>query len=98
MAKFMKTDYCSFFATDSGQRVLADMLLEGGFFKINKTPEEQAVENFLKTVLAKTGKFPIEGVSDASRIVSYVSHIGRINKRIKIKQFLRELFKMRTEY
>lgn len=94
----MQTDYCSFFATDAGQRVLADMLLEGGFFKLNHTPEEQAVQNFLKTVLAKTGKYPVEDMSDARRIVSYVSHIGQTNKRIKIKQFLKELFKMRTEY
>ena len=59
MAKFMETDYCSFFETDAGQRVLADMLLEGGFFKLNQTLEEQAVQNFLKTVLCKIGCFDV---------------------------------------
>ena len=89
MDKFLQTDYTTFFTTESGQRVLADMLLEGGFFKLNTTPEEQAVENFLKTVLTKTGKFPIEGVSDARRIISYVSNIGR---RPKARNYIRNLF------
>jgi 2-methylaconitate cis-trans-isomerase PrpF len=90
----MSTDYTVFFSTDAGQRVLADMLLEGGFFKLNKTPEEQAVENFLKVVLGKTGKYPIEGESSAARITSYIRLIGTN----KTRGFVRTLFNMKTEY
>ena len=87
-----------FFSSDAGQRVLADMLLDGGFFKHNKTLEEQAVENFLKTVLAKTGKYPIEGVSDADRLIQFVSRIGRKRKQRSIRAYLKDLFTLRTEY
>ena len=98
MVKFLETDYCMFFASDHGQRVLADMLLDGGFFKLNKTIEEQAVENFLKMTLAKTGKYPIEGVSDAGRLVNFVSSIGRVQKRKTIKSYLKSLFSLKTEF
>jgi hypothetical protein len=94
----METDYCSFFESDAGQRVLADMLLEGGFFKLNGTPEEQAVQNFLKTVLAKTGKYPIEGVADVSRLVSFVNRIGRRQKQRSVRAYLKDLFTLKTEY
>ena len=49
--------YRQTFTTDAGRRVLSNMLCEGKFFKHCKTPEEQAVENFLKTVLSKCGCF-----------------------------------------
>lgn len=98
MDKFMETDYCEFFATGAGQRVLADMLLEGGFFKLNKEPEEQAVENFLKIVLAKTGKYPIEGVSDVNRLVQFVNRLSRQQKRRTVRMYLRDLFTLKTEY
>ena len=98
MAKFMETDYCSFFETDAGQRVLADMLLEGGFFKLNGTLEEQAVQNFLKTCLAKTGKYPIEGVSDVNRLVQFVSRLGRQKKQRSVRAYLKDLFTLKTEY
>jgi hypothetical protein len=49
--------YRQTFMTDPGRRVLANMLCESGFFKHNKTSEEQAVENFVKTILCKCGCF-----------------------------------------
>lgn len=47
--------YKQCFQTDIGKRVLANMMLEAGWFDYNKTPEEQAVENFVKTILCKCG-------------------------------------------
>lgn len=58
MAKDKTVDYyrrC--FGTAEGKMVLANMLLEAGFFKQNKSYEELAVENFMKIVLTKTGLF-----------------------------------------
>ena len=43
------------FNTPDGKRVLANLLMEAKFFEYTKTPEEQAVENFVKTILTKTG-------------------------------------------
>jgi len=59
--------YRQTFMTDAGRRVLSNMLCEGKFFEHNKTPEEQAVGNFLKTVLSKCGCF------DANKSVDVVN-------------------------
>ena len=73
------SDYRECFSTDSGQRVLANMLTEGGFFKYLETPEEQAVENFLKTILNKCGAYPAEGKSKQARIDTYVRNLLKMS-------------------
>ena len=75
------SDYRECFSTDAGQRVLANMLTEGGFFKVLKTPEDFAIENFLKIVLNKTGGYPVEGKSSKARIESYVRSL--LNMKIE---------------
>lgn len=47
--------YKQTFCTDSGKRTLANMMIEAGWFECNDTPEQQAVENFMKTILCKCG-------------------------------------------
>lgn len=89
-------DYRIFVTDDRGQRVLANMLVEGGFFKLNKTAEEQAVSNFLKIVLGKTGAYPIEGVSSIERINMFVRNFVRPNK--KAMTFVGRLKNMKVEY
>ncbi len=50
------TTYRTCFSTDAGKRALGHILLEGGYFDTDlKTPEEQAVLNFVKTILHNTG-------------------------------------------
>ena len=96
MAKDRTTvsDYRTFFTTDTGQRVLANMLTEGKFFDLCHTPEEQAIQNFLKIILSKTGSYPSEGESE--RIESFVSIVLRPDK--KTKGFIKRLFNMKMEY
>jgi hypothetical protein len=52
--------YRQCFSTEAGRRVLSNILCESGFFKHIKTPEEAAVENFVKTILTKTGGYKME--------------------------------------
>ena len=88
-------DYNVFFETDKGQRVLANMLLEGGFFKINKNLEELAVENFLKIILAKTGRYPVEGQDNVfNRAVTFVCGLQKRDA----KHFVRNLLRLKKEY
>lgn len=50
------TAYRQTFSTESGKRVLVDILSQAGFFDTNlSTPEEIAVENFAKKILKKSG-------------------------------------------
>ena len=49
--------YRQTFKTDSGRRCLSNMLSEAKFFQHGKTLEQQAVQNFMKTVLQKCGCF-----------------------------------------
>ena len=89
-------DYNIFFETDKGQRVLANMLLEGGFFKYNKTEGEMAVENYLKTLLAKTGRYPIDGEPNAlSRVVKLVSGF---KKRRTALEFVINIMRLNKAY
>lgn len=90
------SDYRMFFSTESGQRVLANMLTEGKFFDLCHTPEEQAVQNFLKIILSKTGSYPSEAVSTKDRIESFVSVVLKPDERAK--SFVRKLFRMKMEY
>lgn len=63
MAKDRTVDYYrQCFMSESGRRVLANMLIEAKFFEYTTTPEEQAVENFIKTVLTKCGVYRIDNV------------------------------------
>ena len=85
-------DHNRTFSSEHGQRVLANMLTEGGFFKLNKTSEEQAVENFLKIVLAKTGRYPVEGDCDQNKMIRFVNGIMNCPKK---KWFVTNLFNMK---
>ncbi len=60
-------DYRRCFSTDAGQRVLGNMLVEAHFFEYTETPEEQAVENFMKTVLTKCGGYCVENIDEYVR-------------------------------
>jgi hypothetical protein len=71
-----------FLGSGAGKRTLANMLTEARFFAVAHTPEEQAVENFVKVILGWTGSYPIEGVSSKERI----------------DMFVEKLTEMRTEY
>ncbi len=42
--------------------MLAALLIEAKFFEYTKTPEEQAVENFVKTILTKTGLYSVKNI------------------------------------
>ena len=72
------------------------MLTEGKFFAVCHTPEEQAVENFMKIVLSKIGSYPSEGMSVKERIDSFVSVVLRPDK--KARGFVRRLFNLKLEY
>ena len=67
-----------FLGSEAGQRTLANMLTEAGFFRLNHTSEEQAVENFMKTVLGWSGSFPVEGHSSKERIDKFVSNLNNM--------------------
>ena len=89
-------DYNIFFETDQGQRVLANMLLEGGFCRHTKTEGEQAVQNFLKTLLTKTGRFPIdEERGSFERTVQFVSGF---QKRRTALDYIKNIRRLRKEY
>jgi aerobic-type carbon monoxide dehydrogenase small subunit (CoxS/CutS family) len=61
--------YRQCFSTDVGKRVLANMLCEAKFFEHNETPEQQAVANFMKTVLCKCGSY------DNNHVDEYVTKL-----------------------
>ena len=54
--------YITCFSTEAGKRVLANLLMEANLFEYSHTAEDQAVENFVKTILTKTGKFHKDNV------------------------------------
>lgn len=49
--------YRNCFGTGSGKVVLKNLLIEARLFEQNETPEQQAVENFAKTILHKMGEY-----------------------------------------
>ena len=59
--------YRQCFSTDAGKLVLANMLMEAKFFDYITTPEEQAVENFMKTVLTKCGSYNVDNINEYVR-------------------------------
>lgn len=69
------TDYKTCFDSDCGRRVLANMMTESKFFDVCHTPEEQAVQNFMKILLGKTGCYPVERKSSTGRIELFVSNL-----------------------
>ena len=89
-------DYGVFFETEKGQRVLANMLLEGGFFKLNKTDGEIAVQNFLKVCLAKTGRYPIDG--QANSLHRAVQFVNGLKKRRSALDYIKNLTRLKKEY
>ena len=89
-------DYNIFFETDKGQRVLANMLLEGGFFRHTKTEGEQAVQNYLKTILAKTGRFPID--EEKGAFEKTVQFVSGFQKRRTALDFIRNIKRLRKDY
>ena len=56
--------YRQCFSTDAGKVVLGNMLVEAKFFDYTTTPEEQAVENFMKTVLDKCGSYNVDNINE----------------------------------
>ena len=89
-------DYSIFIDDDRGQRVLANMLLEGGFFNLNHTTEEMAVQNFLKVVLTKTGRFPVSDNTD-NAFVDAVKWVGGLKNRSPLS-FVKQLRRMSKSY
>jgi len=71
------------------------MLLEGGFFKLNKTDSEIAVQNFLKVCLAKTGRYPIDG--QANSLNRAVTFVCGLQKRRSALSYVRSLTRARKE-
>ncbi len=49
--------YRNCFGTGSGKIVLKNILMEATLFEQINTPEEMAVENFVKTILHKMGEY-----------------------------------------
>ncbi len=56
--------YRQCFTTDAGRLVLANLLMEAKFFDYTTTPEEQAVENFMKTILHKAGLYSVDNIDE----------------------------------
>ena len=70
MAKDRTVDYYrQCFMTEPGRRVLANLLIEAKFFDYTTTPEEQAVENFVKTIMTKCGCYNVDNVD------AYISNL-----------------------
>lgn len=51
------------------------MMTEANFFRVIKTTEEAAVENFMKIVLSKTGLYPSDQKDKQGRIETYVDNL-----------------------
>ena len=65
-----RIEYRMTFKEGSGRLVLADLLMEAGFFDDDlKTPEEIAVENFVKKILHKMGVYDKKDLGQQSRFV-----------------------------
>ena len=67
-----------FLGSSAGKRTLANMLTEAGFFALTHTPEEQAVENFMKIILGWIGSYPIEKKSGKETIDLFVNKLTEI--------------------
>jgi hypothetical protein len=70
--------YITCFSSESGKRVLANLLIEAKFFDYEHTAEDQAVSNFVKTILTKTGKYNIENID---RYVTDLMNLPRIERK-----------------
>ena len=68
-----------FLGSGAGKRTLANMLTEAKFFALTHTPEEQAIENFMKVILGWVGSYPIEKKSSKERIDSFVNKLTEIS-------------------
>lgn len=56
--KFTDDSYRQCFGSDIGRQVLANLLLEMGFFNTDITPENLVLSNFAKVILHKCGVMP----------------------------------------
>jgi len=77
------TDYRTCFGgSDSGKRVLGHLLAEAGYFDTDlKTPEEQAVLNYAKKILANLGIFSIKEDGKVEGIDVFVNKIFEMPAR-----------------
>ena len=58
-----KTVYRECFSTAAGKKVLASLMMQSGYFDSDiETPEEQAVQNFVKEILKTMGMTSIDNV------------------------------------
>ena len=53
----------AFFSSSEGKEVLAHMLRNAKFFDYIRTPEEQAVENFVKELLSDMGVWKMDNAN-----------------------------------
>ena len=73
-----KADFRNTFNTDHGQRTLGNMLIKGKFFSYVATPEEMAVQNFLKDILWDSECFPMFGKGNGSDITQFVDSLFKL--------------------
>jgi len=71
---YTQMDYRNCFSTDVGKRVLGHLLLEAGFFDSDLSPEEVAVENFMKNVLKRMGVY-----DDPEKMTQVVNGLINVN-------------------
>jgi len=71
---YEQMDYRNCFSTDVGKRVLGHLLLEAGFFDSDLSPEEVAVENFMKNVLKRMGVY-----DDPEKMTQVVNGLINVN-------------------
>lgn len=82
--------YRNCFGTGSGKIVLKNLLMEARLFEQNETPEQQAVENFAKTILYKMGEYGDNKVNE--NLIERLFNIPRKEKTgwlRKIKRLLK---------
>ncbi len=72
--------YRACFGSAPGKKVLSNMLAEAHFFEFAKTPEEQAVENFMKKVLCNMGIWSLENSDD---FVDLLMNLPVIETKVK---------------
>ena len=83
--------YRGCFSTGSGKIVLKNLLMEARLFEQNVTPEQQAVENFAKTILYKIGDYG--DVKQNERLIDRLFDIPRKEEIGWLRKILRSLKK-----
>lgn len=74
------TSYRQCFNTDAGKRVLANMLIDSGFFDTDRfSPEDIAVQNFMKKIILKLGFIKFKEVEkDVFKILGVDSFVDKL--------------------